>query len=641
MPEQVPGFAPRKQIKKTRKDELEYGIRDVLSIMKTNPNIRNIAIIAHVDHGKTTLVDGLLWQSGTFRDNQTIAERAMDSMDLERERGITLVAKNAAVFHKGVRINIVDTPGHADFGGEVERGLQMVDGALLLVDAAEGPLPQTRFVLKHALELDLKIVVVINKIDRSDARPAEVLDEIYELFMDLDVKDHQIDFPVVYTNARKRIALNSPDESQEGKNLGLLFDKVVEFIPGPKIEDGPLRMLITNTSYSDYLGRLAIGKVYAGKIRVGDKVVLSQESGLSSETKITALFTYRGLEVVPAQEAVAGDITIVAGIEELRIGDSVTDPLEPRPLPRIIIEEPTISIEMIVNTGPFAGKDGNRLTSRVLWERIERELRTNVSLQALRTSSADTLQLKGRGELQFAVLAEQMRREGYEFMLGRPRVLTREVNGVVEEPMEHVVIDIPEGCVGLVTEHLGTRKGQMTNLVKKGSDRVRLEFDIPSRSLIGYRSEFLNDTRGNGLMSSYFAGYMPWSGHVIDRVNGAIVADRSGTTTAYALFALEDRGKMFVEEGVDVYEGMVVGENNRVNDINVNVCRGKKLTNIRAAGSDENIILTPVQPITLEKAIAWIADDEVVEVTPNHLRLRKKVLDQSKRSIIRSPKDEE
>jgi GTP-binding protein len=609
--------------------------------MQTNPNIRNIAIIAHVDHGKTTLVDGLLWQSGTFRDNQQVSERAMDSMDLERERGITLVAKNASVFHKGVRVNIVDTPGHADFGGEVERGLQMVDGALLLVDAAEGPLPQTRFVLKHALELDLKIVVVINKIDRSDARPAEVLEEIYELFLDLDCKDNQIDFPVVYTNARKRVALASPDESQEGKNLTYLFDKIVECIPGPEVAEGSLQMLITNTSYSDYLGRLAIGKVHAGKLKVGDKVALSQESGMSSDTKITALFTYKGVEVVPTPEVVAGDIAIVAGIEELKIGDSLTDPLNPRPLPRIKIEQPTISIELMVNTSPFAGRDGNRLTSRVLWDRMERELRTNVSLQVLKTDSADRILLKGRGELQFAVLAEQMRREGYEFMLGRPRVITREVNGVVEEPTEHVVMDIPETCVGMVTERLGTRNGIMTNLVKKGSDRVRLEFDIPSRGLIGYRTEFMNDTRGLGLLSSYSSGFTPWVGHLIDRVNGAIVADRTGTTTAYALFAIEDRGRLFVKEGVDVYEGMVCGEHNRVNDINVNITRGKKLTNIRAAGSDENIILTPVQPVTLEKSIAWIADDEVVEVTPNNIRLRKKVMDGNKRSIIRSPKDNE
>jgi GTP-binding protein len=607
----------------------------------TNSKIRNIAIIAHVDHGKTTLVDGLLWQSGLFRQNQSVAERAMDSLDLERERGITLVAKNAAITWKGIRINIVDTPGHADFGGEVERGLQMVDGALLLVDAAEGPLPQTRFVLRHALEQDLKIVVVINKIDRSDARPIEVLDEIYELFLDLDAKDHQIDFPIVYTDARKRIALKSPDEPQEGKDLSLLFDMIVEHIPGPTIEEGSLRMLISNTSYSDYLGRLAAGKIHAGKIRVGDKVTLVQEHGTLPQTTITALFAYDGLQPKRIEEASAGDIAIVAGIEELKIGDSVTDPLNSRPLKRLKVEEPTISIQLVVNTSPFAGRDGNRLTSRVLWDRIERELRTNVSLQASKTDAADTMVLRGRGELQFAILAEQMRREGYEFALGRPRVITREVNGQVEEPMEHVVMDIPETCVGMVTERLGTRRGVMTNLVKKSSDRVRLEFDIASRGLIGYRSEFMNDTRGLGLISSFFGGYQPWLGHIIDRVNGAILADRTGRTTPYAIFNLEDRGRMFVKEGTDVYEGMIVGVHNKVNDINVNICREKKLTNIRAAGSDENVLLTPVQPLTLEYCIAWIADDELVEVTPNFLRLRKRILDQNKRSIIRTEKDTE
>jgi GTP-binding protein len=606
--------------------------------MDINSKIRNIAIIAHVDHGKTTLVDGLLWQSGLFRQNQSVNERAMDSMDLERERGITLVAKNAAINWKGVRINIVDTPGHADFGGEVERGLQMVDGALLLVDAAEGPLPQTRFVLRHALEQDLKIVVVINKIDRSDARPMEVLDEIYELFIDLDAKDHQIDFPIVYTDARKRIALKSHEESQEGKDLSLLFDMIVEHIPGPQIEDGKLRMLISNTSYSDYLGRLAAGKIHSGKIRVGDKVTLIQEHGTLPQTTITALFAYEGLTPKKIEEASAGDIAIVAGIEELKIGDSVTDPEDPRPMKRLKVEEPTISIQLLVNTSPFAGKDGNRLTSRVLWDRLERELRTNVSLQCAKTDSADTMMLRGRGELQFAILAEQMRREGYEFALGRPRVITREVNGQVEEPMEHVVMDIPETCVGMVTERLGTRRGIMTNLIKKTSDRVRVEFDIASRGLIGYRTDFMNDTRGMGLLSSFFAGYSPWMGHIIDRVNGAILADRTGKAIPYAIFNLEDRGRMLVKEGTDVYEGMIVGIHNKVNDINVNICREKKLTNIRAAGSDENVLLTPVQPLTLEYCIAWIADDELVEVTPNFLRLRKRILDQNKRSIIRTEK---
>lgn len=604
-------------------------------------NLRNIAIIAHVDHGKTTLVDGLLWQSGLFRENQAVAERAMDSIDIERERGITLTAKNAAIDYKGFRINIVDTPGHADFGGEVERGLHMVDGCLLLVDAAEGPLPQTRFVLRHALELDLKIIVVINKIDRSDARPKEVLDEIYSLFFDLEVKDHQIDFPVIYSDARKRIAGKTPELAFQSKDLSILFDTIIEHVPPPKIIEGGLKMLITNTNYSDYLGRLAVGKVHAGRVRVGDKVVLCQENGVTPETKITALFAYKGLQTVPTQEAGAGDIAIIAGIEELKIGDTVAQISDPTPLPRLVVEQPTISIELLVNTGPFAGRDGNRLTSRVIWDRIEKELRTNVSLQVVKTDSADTLILKGRGELQFAVLAEQMRREGYEFMLGRPKVITREMNGVIEEPVEHVVMDIPEACVGAVTERLGIRKGTMTNLVKMGTDRVRLEFDIPSRGMIGYRTEFMNQTRGSGLMSSYFIGFTPWKGHIIDRVNGAMVADRTGRTTPYALFNLEPRGRLLVKEGVDVYEGMLVGEHNRSNDLNVDATREKKLTNVRASGTDENTILAPIPPLTLEWCIAWIADDEVLEVTPNFLRLRKRVLDQNKRSIIRAPKEVE
>jgi GTP-binding protein len=610
--------------------------------MKTNPRIRNIAIIAHVDHGKTTLVDGLLWQSGLYRDNQQIAERAMDSIDIERERGITLTAKNASIEYMGTRINIVDTPGHADFGGEVERGLQMVDGCLLLVDAAEGPLPQTRFVLKHALELNRKIVVVINKIDRSDARPAEILESIYELFLDLNVSDEQFEFPVIYTNARKRLAGKTPEEAAAGKDLKLLFDSIIEHIPGPSIEEGGLKMLVSNTSYSDYIGRLAIGKVFAGKLEVGDSVALYQEDGVKKAAKVTALLQYRGMEMAPAQKIEAGDIAIVAGIEELRIGDSITDPENPRPLERIQVEEPTISIEFLVSTSPYAGKDGKPMTSRMLLERLERELRTNVALKMEKTDHSGVFILKGRGELQFAVLAEQMRREGFEFALGRPKVITRKNDaGQTEEPLDHVVLDIPETNVGIVTEKLGIRKAEMTNLQKMGADRVRLEFDIPSRGLIGYRTEFLNDTRGLGLMSSYLTGYVPHRGHIIDRINGALVSDRNGDTTPYALFNLESRGKLFVRPGMQVYEGMVVGENNKANDLNINVCREKKLTNIRAAGSDENVILTPVPDLTIEGCIAWLADDELLEITPKNLRLRKRVLDQNKRSIVRTPKDEE
>jgi GTP-binding protein len=505
----------------------------------------------------------------------------------------------------------------------------------------EGPLPQTRFVLKHALEQDIKIVTVINKIDRSDARIKEVLEEIYQLFFDLEAKDHQIEFPVVYTNARKRVAVESPTDPQEGKNLELLFDMIIQHLPPPKIDEDGFSMLISNTSYNDYLGRLAIGKIHSGSVQVGDNVVIWHEKDKSPETRITALFGYQGLEMVPIQKASAGEIAIIAGVDEINIGDSLTNAARLKPLPRLTVEEPTISIEVLITTSPLAGKEGKPLTSRMLLDRLEKELRTNVALQLSQTKSSDTFTLKGRGELQFAVLAEQMRREGFEFALGRPKVITKEVNGQIEEPLEHVVMDIPEYSVGSVTERLGTRKGEMTNLVKMTGDHVRIEFDIPSRGLIGYRTEFLNDTRGMGIMSSYLVGYTPHRGHIIDRVNGALVSDRGGRTTPYALFNLESRGKLFVKEGIDVYEGMVVGENNRNNDLNVNVCREKKLTNIRAAGSDENVILTPVTPLTLEWAIAWMADDELLEITPKNLRLRKRVLDQNKRTIVRSPKDDE
>ncbi len=609
--------------------------------MQRNNKVRNIAIIAHVDHGKTTLVDGLLWQSGLFRDNQNIAERAMDNLDIERERGITLTAKNASILYDGVRVNIVDTPGHADFGGEVERGLMMVDGALLLVDAAEGPLPQTRFVLKHALEHDLKIILVVNKIDRPDARAKEVVDEVYNLFMELDVKDHQIDFPIIYTNARKRQAVTSPDESTEGKDLSLLFKTILEVIPGPVVEDGGLKMLLANTSYSEYVGRLGVGRLTSGTIRVGDKVKVCRADGTFPEAKVTAVYGYQGLQMVPVESASAGEIAILAGPEEMSIGDTLSDPSNPVAMKRITVEEPTISIEFCVSTSPLAGKDGKPCTSRTLLDRITKELRTNVSLQSNPGNSPDTTVLKGRGELQFAVLAEQMRREGLEFALGRPKVIMKEVNGKTEEPLEHVVMDIPEAHVGVVTEKMGMRKGEMTNLQKMGDNRVRLEFDIPSRGLIGFRTEFLNDTRGAGLMSSYLTGYVPFRGHITDRVNGALVSDRAGKTTPYALFNLEARGKLMVKEGVEVYEGMVVGEHNKANDLNINVCREKKLTNIRAAGSDENVILTPVTPLTLEWSIAWIGEDELIEVTPKYIRIRKRVLDQNKRSIIRAPKEDE
>lgn len=609
--------------------------------MQRNEKLRNIAIIAHVDHGKTTLVDGLLWEAGTFRDNQTVAERVMDSGDLEREKGITLTAKNASILYKNHKINIVDTPGHADFGGEVERGLQMVDGALVLVDAAEGPLPQTRFVLKHALARGVKVAVVINKIDRGDARPKEVLEEIYALFMELNASDEQFDFPVMYAVARERKAYKNFEDLGKPANLQPLLDLILEYLPAPEVETGGMRMLVSNTSYSEYVGRLAIGKVFSGSIKVGDQVVVHHESGEESETKITALYNYQGLKVAPTGQAEAGDVVIVAGIEELQIGDSVTAPDNRSALPRIEIEKPTISIEVLVNSSPLAGRDGKRLTSRVIWDRLEKEMRTNVSMKLEKTASPDTFTLKGRGELQFAILAEQMRREGYEFALGRPKVILRQEGETVLEPLERVVMDIPDDCLGRLTERLGTRKGEMVNLANMGSGRVRAEFDIPSRGLIGFRSEFLNVTRGQGLLSSYFRDYVPWKGHILDRVNGALVSDRSGQTIPYALFHLEDRGKLYVKEGVDVYEGMVVGENSRINDLNVNVCREKKLTNIRAAGKDEAVVLTPVLPLTIEWGIAWIADDELLEVTPNFLRLRKRILDSTKRSVKRGAEDED
>lgn len=596
--------------------------------------IRNIAIIAHVDHGKTTLVDGLLWQSGLFRSNQVIQSRAMDSMDLERERGITLVAKNASIDWGEHRINLVDTPGHSDFGGEVERGLSMVDGALLLVDAAEGPLPQTRFVLRHAINLDLKLIVVINKIDRKDARPDEVLEAVYDLFLDLNVKEHQLDFPIVYTDARKRIALEKPDEPQENKDLSLLFKKIIDYIPPPKVEaSSDFSLLVSNISYSDYLGRLGVGKIRSGTIRIGDKIRhwgapgTSLESG--GETKVRALFNYKGLIQNPIEESGEGDIVLVSTNENMSIGDSLTSLNVDRALPRIHIEPPTISIELFVNSSPLAGRDGKKLTSRVLWDRIQKELESNVSLEAY--LSGDGIILKGRGALQFAILSEQLRREGFEFSLGRPKVIFKEEHGVKLEPFLHLVLDIPEKFLGSITEKLGVRKGEMTSLIKMSHERVRVEFDIPSRGLIGYHTEFLNDTRGEGIMSSLFKGYEPYKGAIMERANGSLVSDRAGTTTTYALFHLEPRGKLFVTPGIEVYEGMIVGQHSRSNDLNINVVREKKLTNIRAAGSDENLLLTPVLPMTIETALSWIGEDELLEITPKAIRIRKRFLKASDR----------
>jgi len=594
--------------------------------------IRNIAIIAHVDHGKTTLVDGLLRQSGTFRANETVAERVMDSMDLERERGITIMAKNTSIHYEGFKINIVDTPGHADFGGEVERTLKMVDGAMLLVDASEGPLPQTRFVLKKALEEGLKIIVVINKIDRHDARVDEVVNEVFDLFIDLDAADWQADFPIIYAVAREGWAV--PDlkmRDDPKKSLETLFKTIIDIIPGPKGRpENPLQILVTNIGYNNFVGRLAIGRVKEGTIKVGDTVSICKADRIS-KIRVVALYTYEGLKQAEAEKVEAGDICIIAGEENIEIGDTISDGENPKPLPRVVVEEPTVSMIFSVNNGPFAGKDGDQVTSRKILDRLTKELLYNVSLRMEKTEATDSFKVFGRGELQLAILIEQMRREGFELLVSKPRIIIKEINGQKCEPMEHVVFDVPDQFVGIVTEKMGLRKGFMTNMNNKGSGRVRLEFSVPSRGLIGYRSEFLTDTKGMGLMNTIFAGYEPWKGDIEGRMNGALVADRLGPSVAYGLFHLEPRGRLFVTAGVDCYEGMIIGEHAKDNDLIVNCAREKKLTNMRASGSDDAVKLTPPIPITLEKAMEWIKDDELIEVTPRHVRLRKRYLDPNQR----------
>jgi GTP-binding protein len=588
-------------------------------------DIRNIAIIAHVDHGKTTLVDQLLWQSGVFRENQEVMERVMDSNDLEREKGITILAKNTAVRFGRTKINIVDTPGHADFGGEVERTLKMVDGVMLLVDASEGPLPQTRFVLKKALELGLPPIVVINKIDRKDARPAEVLDEIYDLFIDLDAHQDQLDFPVLYTIARAGICRLSPDG--EDHRLQPLFEEIVRTIPAPHYDrQAPLQMLILNLDYSDFVGRLAIGRIVNGQVRARQEVGLARLDGTVVRTRVTKLYAFEGLERAEIDEAGPGDIVALAGFEEVSIGETITDPLDPQPLPRVTVDEPTVGMVFSVNNSPFAGQEGKYVTSRNLKDRLEREILTNVSIQVEPGETPDSFQVSGRGELQMAILIEMMRREGYELLVSRPEVITRNVEGVRHEPMERLVIDCPEDYVGVVTQKIGTRKGRMTNMVNHGTGRVRLEFRIPSRGLIGFRSQFLTDTRGTGLLNHLFDGYEPWQGEIPHRTTGALVADRAGKVTAYAIEHVQDRGEIFVEPGERVYEGMVVGENAREEDIDVNMVREKKLTNMRASTSEEGIHLLPVHRLSLEQALEWIRDDELLEVTPTSLRIRKRVL---------------
>jgi len=591
--------------------------------------IRNIAIIAHVDHGKTTLVDHMIKQAGTFRENEHVAERLMDSMDLEKERGITIAAKNASFQYKDYKINIVDTPGHSDFGGEVERVLNMVDGAILLVDASEGPLPQTRFVLKKALEQNIKVMVCINKIDRSDARIQEVHNEVFDLFIDLDATEEQADFTTIYAIAREGMATLDP--AVNTGNLTCLYDKVIELVPPPKVDTTlPLQILVSNISYSTFVGRLAIGRVRAGKVKVGDDVMCTMESG-NKKLKVSALFQYHVNQPVQVQEIGAGDIAIVAGMEDFNIGDTITSATEPTPLPRIRVEEPTVGVIFSVNNGPFAGRDGKKVTSRQILERLEKELLHNVAIRMERTDSNEAFKVVGRGELQLGVLVEQMRREGFELCVSKPQVIFKKENGVLLEPFENAIIDIEDAYVGVVTEKMGIRKGVMTNMSTKGSGRTRLEFRIPARGLIGYRSEFLTDTRGTGLLNTQYDGYDEYRGDITARQNGSMISDRQGVAVAYAIWNLQERGRMFLQPQTEVYDGMIVGEHAKENDLEVNICREKKLTNVRASGSDEAIRLVPVKPMTLEQAMEWISDEELIEVTPNHIRLRCRELDPHKR----------
>ncbi|HEV8316411.1 MAG TPA: translational GTPase TypA [Vicinamibacterales bacterium] len=590
-----------------------------------NPFRRNVAIIAHVDHGKTTLVDALLRQSGSFRANQQVAERVMDSMDLERERGITILAKNTAVHYKDLLINIVDTPGHADFGGEVERTLSMVDGVMLLVDASEGPLPQTRFVLRKALERGLPPIVVLNKIDRPDARPKEVLNEVYDLFIDLDATEDQIEFPVLYTNAREGTA--TTEIATPGDDLRPLFDAIVEHVPPPRGDPAaPLQILVANLDASDYLGRIAVGRIFNGTVKLNDPIAVVKLEGHVEPTRVTKLYAFDGLKRIEIEQASAGDIVCLAGIDDITIGETIADPEQAVAIPPIAIDEPTVSMIFGVNTSPMAGRDGQYVTSRNLRERLARELLGNVSLRVEDTDSPEQIRVFGRGELHLSILIEMMRRESFELQVSRPEIVTREIDGVKMEPVEDLVIDVPEEFQGVVIAQAGTRRGVLSKMINHGSGRVRLEFRIPARGLIGFRSQFMTDTRGTGIMNHLFAGWEPWHGAIPSRAAGALVADRTGVATAYAIFNLQERGEIFVEPATQVYEGMIIGENARPNDMDVNVTKEKKQTNMRASTADEAIRLIPPKKLSLEQAIEFINDDELVEVTPTSIRLRKRVL---------------
>jgi GTP-binding protein len=605
--------------------------------LQTNESLRNIAIIAHVDHGKTTLVDAMFRQSGLIRADQEIDDRLMDTMELEKERGITIAAKNCSVLWQGVRINIIDTPGHADFGGEVERALSMADGAILLVDASEGPLPQTRFVLKKALDAGLKIIVVINKIDRRDARPEEVLDEIYDLLIDMDATDAQLEFPLLYAVGRDGIAMQTPQE--EGRNLHLLFDTIIKMIPGPRYDPGaPFQMLVSDLSYSDYLGRLAVGKIFNGTARSKDDLICMADNGSPIPLKVSKLQVYEGMQLKEANEVQTGDIVVLAGIEDVKIGDTICNRQSPQALARINVDEPTVSMTFSFNDSPFGGREGKYIQFSRIRERLLKETLINVAIGVEKTAERDSILVLGRGEFQLAILIETIRREGFEFCVGRPKVIYRYEKGEKLEPIERLMVDCEERFLGVVTEKLSLRKGKMTNLVNNGKGRVRIEFSVPARTLIGYRDEFLTDTRGTGIMHSLFDGYEQYRGDCPSRFTGSIVADRSGSAVPYALFNLEPRGRLFVVPGEAVYEGMLIGEHNRGQDINVNPCKEKKLSNMRAAGKDDNVILSPIKPITLEQTVSFIRDDELVEVTPRSVRMRKAVLSAQKRYSGRSTK---